>query len=242
MIYGFWDSPSDHEVLVNFDLAPANGDGDNLFAIGNVTQLGDWSIPDALPLDTDTPDADVATKRGSCHMEPGTTFEYRYFRGDTASQPSTAVWDQAGNTSESYAYDLLLVLLILLVHTCSNYAGTSENIPSTSFVDSNSGSGGTASTGNVIVTFNELATTVNGETIWVFGSIPELGNWDFTNAVQLEKTGYTNTNPLWSTSIQMAQGTPFQYKYVRLYNGVSTPEGDQPVTQNRREFILFAQT
>jgi hypothetical protein len=67
----------------------------------------------------------------------------------------------------------------------------------------------------VSVSFHELRTTAWGESISVVGSIPQLGNWDPTKAIFLSASSqYSNTNPLWSTTVNMPPGTSFQYKYI----------------------------
>ncbi|KAK3990404.1 starch binding domain-containing protein [Cladorrhinum sp. PSN332] len=79
----------------------------------------------------------------------------------------------------------------------------------------------------VAVTFNEKVTTVVGQTIKVVGSIAQLGNWAPASAATLSAAGYTNSNPLWSTTVNLAPGTTFQYKFIRVdSNGAVTWESD----------------
>lgn len=72
-----------------------------------------------------------------------------------------------------------------------------------------------ASPSLTVVTFNEIATTVYGENVFLTGSIPELGNWDTTKAVALSADKYTSSNNLWYASVSLAAGGSFQYKYFR---------------------------
>jgi 1,4-alpha-glucan branching enzyme len=58
-------------------------------------------------------------------------------------------------------------------------------------------------------------TTSYGESIFLVGSIPQLGNWNTGNAVPLSASGYTSTNPVWSVTVNLPVGTSFQYKYLR---------------------------
>ncbi|OBT63701.1 hypothetical protein VE03_06159 [Pseudogymnoascus sp. 23342-1-I1] len=69
---------------------------------------------------------------------------------------------------------------------------------------------------SVAVTFNELVTTVVGQTIKVAGSIAELGSWSTSSAVALSASAYTNASPLWSTTITLAAGTTFTYKFINV--------------------------
>ncbi|TDL22528.1 glycoside hydrolase [Rickenella mellea] len=63
----------------------------------------------------------------------------------------------------------------------------------------------------VSVVFNETATTVLGENIFVVGSIPQLGSWNPAGAIALSAASY----PVWSTKITIPANTAFQYKYIR---------------------------
>lgn len=68
----------------------------------------------------------------------------------------------------------------------------------------------------VSVTFNENVTTIWGESILLTGSVPELGNWNTSQAVPLSASQYTSTAPTWSCSVNMPLGTSFQYKFVKI--------------------------
>lgn len=69
---------------------------------------------------------------------------------------------------------------------------------------------------SVAVTFDLTATTVYGENIKLAGSIPVLGDWDTNNAVSMSADKYTTSNPLWYVTVNIAAGTSFQYKYIRV--------------------------
>ncbi|KAI0490164.1 alpha-amylase [Xylaria cf. heliscus] len=91
----------------------------------------------------------------------------------------------------------------------------------------NGGSGGGSGCSSVPVTFNEIVTTVVGQTIKVVGSVPELGNWDPTKAITLDASQYTSSNHLWKTTINIAPGSAVQYKYINVAsNGAVTWESD----------------
>ena len=68
---------------------------------------------------------------------------------------------------------------------------------------------------SVAVTFNELETTTYGESVFICGSISQLGNWNPANAIALSASRYTSSNPLWSVTINLPAGTAFQYKYIK---------------------------
>ena len=71
----------------------------------------------------------------------------------------------------------------------------------------------------VPVTFNVKETTVYGETVYVTGNIPALGNWATSSgsggAVALDAAQYTSSNPLWTGVVNLPAGTSFEYKYFK---------------------------
>lgn len=68
----------------------------------------------------------------------------------------------------------------------------------------------------VAVAFNEKVKTVVGQTIKIAGSVSELGNWDTGAAPALSASQYTDANPVWSTAIDLASGTSFEYKFIKV--------------------------
>ena len=64
------------------------------------------------------------------------------------------------------------------------------------------------------MTFNERRATSFGQTVYIVGSIPQLGNWNAASAVALSATKYTNSDPLWFASIALPAGTAVEYKYL----------------------------
>jgi len=68
----------------------------------------------------------------------------------------------------------------------------------------------------VSVTFNERVTTTYGQTVKIAGSISALGNWTPASAPALSASQYTASNPLWTYTVNLAAGTTFQYKFVKV--------------------------
>lgn len=84
-----------------------------------------------------------------------------------------------------------------------------------------------ATASSVLVTFDELVTTVYGETIKIAGSIAALGSWDADSAVALSASQYTSSNPLWSVTIDLEAGQTFEYKFINVASdGTVTWEAD----------------
>lgn len=79
----------------------------------------------------------------------------------------------------------------------------------------------------VAVTFNEVVTTVVGQTIKIVGSVAALGSWNTASAIALSASGYTTSNHLWSVSVNLPAGTAFTYKFINVASdGTVTWESD----------------
>lgn len=80
---------------------------------------------------------------------------------------------------------------------------------------------------SVAVTFNEIVSTVYGQTIKVLGSVSQLGNWDTGSALALSAAQYTSSNHLWTYTVTLAAGTTFEYKFINVAaDGTVTWESD----------------
>lgn len=73
-----------------------------------------------------------------------------------------------------------------------------------------------AAAASVAVAFRSRVTTTWGQTVKIVGSIPELGNWDPSVAPALSPAEYTTSNPVWTSTINLAAGTKFEYKFVKV--------------------------
>jgi glucoamylase len=99
---------------------------------------------------------------------------------------------------------------------CAAATNTNWNNPGSPSTPTGTATGGSCATPTAIaITFNEQKTTAYGETIYISGSIPSLGNWNAANAVALSASGYTSSNPKWSVTINFATGSSFSYKYLK---------------------------
>lgn len=54
------------------------------------------------------------------------------------------------------------------------------------------------------------------ENIYITGSIDALQNWSTSTALLLSSASY----PVWSITVNVPASTTFQYKYIRINNGV----------------------
>jgi len=80
----------------------------------------------------------------------------------------------------------------------------------------------------VPVLFYENATTTFGENIFVVGSVPQLGNWDTSNAIPLDPTYY----PVWAATVYLPPNTAFQYKFIRIESDGSVVWESDPNRQD----------
>ncbi|KAF9553230.1 hypothetical protein CPC08DRAFT_645884 [Agrocybe pediades] len=109
-------------------------------------------------------------------------------------------------------------IAILPAGSAGGTSSSSSSGPSTSTTTSTASPTGSCASpvSTVSVLFNELVTTVFGDTIKLAGSISQLGSWDPNSAPALSAAQYTNANPLWSTTIDLPAGTAFQYKFIKV--------------------------
>jgi alpha-amylase len=76
------------------------------------------------------------------------------------------------------------------------------------------------------VLFKEIVTTTYGESIYISGSISELGDWDTDDAVALSADEYTASNHLWYVEVTIPVGTFFEYKFIEKDGSSVTWESD----------------
>ncbi|KFZ08780.1 hypothetical protein V502_09155 [Pseudogymnoascus sp. VKM F-4520 (FW-2644)] len=69
---------------------------------------------------------------------------------------------------------------------------------------------------SVAVTFDEIVTTIYGQTIKIVGSDTILGSWNTGSGTSLSASGYTTSNHLWTGTISFPPGEVIQYKYINV--------------------------
>ncbi|KAK0119451.1 hypothetical protein ONS95_010900 [Cadophora gregata] len=102
--------------------------------------------------------------------------------------------------------------------TCSSSSTTGVYIPATA-----AGAPNVTTSCQISIVFNVNASTYFGENIYVSGSSPDLGEWQFGNAIPLGAGAYTSERPLWSVSTYLEAGKTVQYRYVREQNCGQAP-------------------
>ncbi|KAH7411414.1 1, 4-alpha-D-glucan glucohydrolase [Cadophora sp. MPI-SDFR-AT-0126] len=102
--------------------------------------------------------------------------------------------------------------------TCSGTSTPGSYVPATA-----AGAPNVTTSCQINIVFNVNASTYFGENIYVSGSSPDLGEWDFANAIPLGAGGYTAERPLWSVSTYLEAGRTVEYRYVREQNCGQAP-------------------
>lgn len=65
------------------------------------------------------------------------------------------------------------------------------------------------------VTFAITTNTTYGQSVFVAGNIPQLGNWAPTNAIKMVPGNCTSSNCIWSITIGIPEGITYEYKYIK---------------------------
>jgi hypothetical protein len=79
----------------------------------------------------------------------------------------------------------------------------------------------------VDVTFNTTYATQSGESIWVAGSSPELGEWNVAKGLKLNATSVSKRPTIWNGTVKLHTGEDVSYKFVRIQkNGGAVWEAD----------------
>ena len=73
----------------------------------------------------------------------------------------------------------------------------------------------TTATSGASVTFRETASTVQGQNVFVVGSLPALGSWSPAAAIALSPANY----PTWDATVGLPGSTAFEYKYIKKDGG-----------------------
>ena len=68
---------------------------------------------------------------------------------------------------------------------------------------------------DVPVLFTNAPVTSFGTSVFVVGSIPQLGNWDATRSTKLVASNCVGQTCNWSVTIGIPEGTSFEYKFIQ---------------------------
>ena len=86
------------------------------------------------------------------------------------------------------------------------------------------------STCTVTIAFNEEKTTIYGQTVYLTGSISQLGDWSTStsSAIAMSASDYTSSDPLWYVAVSLPAATSFEYKFFIMNADGSVAWEDVP--------------
>jgi enterochelin esterase-like enzyme len=77
------------------------------------------------------------------------------------------------------------------------------------------GASALAGPADVPVSFTDAPVTSFGTSVFVVGSIPQLGNWSVTSSIKLVPTGCVGQTCQWFVNVGIPQGSSYQYKFIQ---------------------------
>lgn len=174
-------------VSVTFNELANTTFGESIVVVGSISQLGTWNAASGVALSSSKYTASNPLWSGSVSIPAGTTFQYKYVKVET---DGTFGWESDPNHSYT--------------------------VPSSGAATARSDTWQCTPATAVQVTFNEVVTTAWQESVYVVGSIAQLGSWAPAQGAPLSAAQYTSANPLWSGNVTLAPGVSFSYKYVKV--------------------------
>ncbi len=73
---------------------------------------------------------------------------------------------------------------------------------------------GWAGPADVPVAFTNTQSTAFGQSVFVLGSIPQLGNWDPTRAIKMRAISCNGSTCTWALAVALPEGASYEFKYV----------------------------
>ncbi|RMY12406.1 hypothetical protein D0867_07773 [Hortaea werneckii] len=202
------------KIDVTFNTAYSTEWGESVWAVGSIPELGSWDVNKALML-TGSSGADGSTDwQATAELPADTQVSYKFVKMQTDGTP---VWEQDPNRS-------------FLTSSC----GGSAIQEGGSWQGSSTGSTTPSTTSPIVptctsldVVFEVLAQTTYGESVYVIGSVPALGEWSTNAAVALAADQYTQARPLWRGTVSLAVEQDVQFKFIKInLDGTYTWEAD----------------
>ncbi|RMX98022.1 hypothetical protein D0868_10327 [Hortaea werneckii] len=189
-------------IDVTFKTIYSTGWGESISVVGSLPELGGWDAIKGKSL-TATSSADGSIHwEGTVRLPADTEVSYKFVK---TGIDGTLSWEQDPNR---------------VTRTSSCNGPTIERGGSWH-------SGDSASCSTVFVTFEVTARTSYGESLFVIGSVPNLGEWNTENVIPLSAEEYTEADPVWKTAIAFGLGETAQYKYLKIgLDGVLQWESD----------------
>ncbi|KAK6442114.1 glycoside hydrolase 15 protein [Oleoguttula sp. CCFEE 5521] len=187
--------------------------GESVYLVGSVPQLGSWNTSNAILLSAGNYTNAYPQWTTTVSFPLSTYFEYKYLL-------------QHIDGSREYESDPNHVYTVantcpITPQSCNDswqYSVTSTSSSSTASRTSTSSSSSTSTSATptctaVTIAFSELRRTVFGESVYLLGSVPQLGAWNVSNEILMSSANYSDMYPQWTTSVSFSLGTYIEYKY-----------------------------
>lgn len=156
--------------------------GQQVYVVGSVAALGAWNPCNAVPLP-----AASSGHAGTVSLPASTNVQYKFIK---YSSCTSVTWEGGSNRS-----------LTTPANGTASACGVFNSTAACS-----TGGGGTAS-----VTFNQTASTVAGQGLYLVGSLPALASWAPASALPLTLV----SGSLWRAQITLPASTSLEYKFIK---------------------------
>jgi len=156
--------------------------GQSVYVVGNIPALGNWAPAQGVKLN---PDGPYPTWTGTIPIPANPAIQWKcIMRPESADSP--VVWQPGPNNAFTSAASGVGT-------TSGDFAGGGVSTATEQFICDN-------------------GTTTWGQSVFVVGSIPALGNWDPNSAVKLDPTNY----PRWTGAVSnVPPNTVIQWKCIK---------------------------
>ena len=199
-------TPTSTRVRVTFTVVGyVTSYGQNIFVIGNVPELGNWNTSQAVPLNW--VNSNTWSGPVTFTASQGQSIQYKYI---VKNPDGSVIWQPDPNRSTTVptsgsagVADTWASATSTPVLATATPTPTATSIPATA----------TPTPAGVRVTFTVIGyVTSYGQNIFIVGNVPELGNWNTSQAVPLN---WVNNNT-WSGPVTFtaSRGQAIQYKYI----------------------------
>jgi alpha-amylase len=160
----------------------APASGQQVYVVGSVAALGAWNPCNAVPLP-----AASSGHAATVSLPASSNVQYKFIK---YSSCTSVTWEGGGNRS--------------LTTPASGTASACGVFNSTAACSTG---GGTTAT----VTFNQTASTVAGQSVFLVGSLPALGSWAPASALPLTLVSGSQ----WSRQVTLPASTTLEYKFIK---------------------------
>ena len=189
--------------------------GESVYVVGSIPQLGNWSAASAVKLNADGP---YPTWTGTISGLPANAvIEWKCIKRHETGDTSTVVMWQPGSNSvftsaaAGFGGSTYGNFTAANTATPSGPTPTPTRTPTPTYTPTATPTGSSVS--HRFVCNN--GTTVMGDSVYVVGNIPQLGNWSAASAVKLNPDG---PYPTWTGTISgLPPSTAIQWKCIKRH-------------------------